>query len=689
MNLKKLINQNILVLLLWVTSIILVFWQYFSILIDDVLKNEMATYILALPFLITYMLYRERETIKAWHEFETEKKGSISKDIVGASLCVSSMFIYGYGSFNFNTLMYHSMALLVFILGGSILIFGIQNMRNMALPLISLLLLIIPYREEAYQISAELSVLTTNVTYNLLKVLGFPVSLSSLYESPSIILETSSGQIPFVIDIACAGAYSLLGFLVFAFFFAYISQGSRIKKIVWLLIGFCFIYLMNIFRVSLILAIGYWWGVEAAMGLFHTFSGSLLIFGASFIMILVGEKIFRMGILKTNTRNKTEPCFVCKKNASGTNSFCGFCGRFLGKKFSLKKMDIIKVLSIALIIGVILNFQLPSLASAQKRIMATDIHDLSQGENQTLIPNLDDYDPTFLYRDQKFEIMTQQDASLLFIYNTENRSKAPIFVSIEIADSHSKLHRWEVCLYIASPEPSVNPISSKDITIFQNPPFNGRLFVYQYTRSEQTVMILYWYQKVAIKIGDTWTTRYLKTSLIAYLDSFVRTGEINNVEQNESIENILMTIAQNIIEYWEPVKTWSGIIVAFSEWGQTLAISTFLISLVFPKTFSLFMRRGKDSQTQSRYKQLVWHSTFSRKEKLLLETLDILGKQGTMTTIELAKLIQQKTAEKFNTETFLEILDQAEKNGFIQKTMENRDSKPMLVWKVTTTFQGP
>jgi len=673
-------------------SIVAAYWHDLTILLDDVLNNEMASYILALPFLTAYMIYRRRNLVKAQLALETEERDNIiAKDIIGASLCLSALFLYIYGCFTFKIIEYHLVSLTIFIAGCVVLLTGIHNLRNLAFPLGFLLLLIIPYREEAYQAGAQLSTLTSTITYSILRALNHPVDLTSTYGAPAITIKTPTGeQVPLIIDVPCAGAYSLIGFLIFALFFAYISRGTPLRKAVWLLAGFLLIYAMNIARISLTLIISHLVGVEAAMGLFHLLSGSVLIFLASLIMILMGEKILKINVLK-NKSEKEGTCPLCEENQRGNESFCTFCGRFFNSSIIRPaKVDLGKIVALAFVMALVVDLQVPAFALTQHNVMEMDLHDLAGSkETKEFLPVLEGYEPKFVYRDEWFERIAKQDASLLYVYYPQNSSYAPVFVSVEIADSYSKLHRWEICLYVVPSEEGrqiVNPIVTKDIQIMENPPLTGRLFTFKYVKSNQTVSVLYWYEKSAFKIGRSWANRYVKTSIIVYLDNFVKTGEIGSLSDYTKLESKLVSIAQNIIVYWEPVKAWSDFVVAFAGWGQSLSIITMIASSFVVAMLYLKRSREESRAAQSTYKQLTWHSAFSKEEKEIIKVIEILDQKGNSTAIELAKLYKEKTRKKIDLKKLGEIMRHAERYGLIKKEMVNLDGKPVIKWKTSITF---
>jgi len=487
-----------------------------------------------------------------------------------------------------------------------------------------------------------------------------------------------------VIDIPCAGAYSLIGFLIFSLFFAYLSHGSGLKKITWLLLGSSLMYSINIARITMILLVGYWFGAETAMGLFHLLSGSVLIFSVAVLMVLIGERFLKVRLFR-NQKTSEEICPLCEENRHRNKPFCSFCGKFFNPSgIILSKTDLGKILILSFLLASLINLQVPSFALAQQNFMELDIHELT-GSKETLefLPIIEEYEPKFIYRDQNFERISQQDASLLYVYCPQNVSHAPLFVSVEIADSYSKLHRWEICLYIVPSEQGrqvVNPIMSKDIQILENPPLIGRLFTFKYVNSNQTVTILYWYEKMAFKIGSSWGNRYVKTSIIAYIDNFVRTDEIKGVSEYAKLENKLISKAQEIVEYWKPVQAWSTFVIAFAHWGQTLAIVT-IIAASFSAAI-LYVKKLKDQgrMAYSIYKQLTWYSTFSKEDKEIQKVLEVLAEEK-LTGVDLAETYKRKDDKKIEPAKLTRIIQHLEETGLIKKEITIKDGKPKLSWR--------
>jgi len=105
------------------------------------------------------------------------------------------------------------------------------------------------------------------------------VTLTEEFGTPVINLASTAGiPISFSVDIACSGLYSLIGFLVFAFFLAYVTREKLLKKTVIFLVGLPLIYLLNVMRIIIIIVLGYNYGMDLALQVFHLIGGWVLIF---------------------------------------------------------------------------------------------------------------------------------------------------------------------------------------------------------------------------------------------------------------------------------------------------------------------------------------------------------------------------------------------------------------------------
>jgi len=672
---------------------LLVYRADILIVFNEALKSEIANYLLAVPFLLSYMVYRKRKLLRAVTSTDEDRERTLTENLMGLALCLSALFLYAYGSFTFYALEYHLASLPIFVAGCTLALFNYRTLRALIFPIAFLSLLITPPWKSIYEAGARLSVLTSNIAYHLLKLTGLPVKLSYMSATPAIIVQSRTGQaLPFTIDVACAGIYSLIGFFVFALFAAYIAKGTPQKKGALFLTGFILIYALNVARVLIIVMVGYWWGFEAAMGLLHALGGSVLIFLGTLALLLLGEKALKIRFFDAKTETRNQPCPVCEESQQENEAFCLACGRLLNlPRIEVLKRDVYKVLALATIGLLIVNLQLPAFVLAGQSSMELDLQKMSgDSETQLFLPALTGYEPTFLYRDTEFEKWSKQDAALLYAYYPENRSLAPILVGVEIADSYSKLHRWELCLFLYPAEKgweTVIPLEQRDVQILGNPPLVGRFYVFRPSRSTQTVVILYWYERAAFKMGSGWGHKYVKTSLIAYADSFARTGEIESPQDYSKLEDKLYSMAQTVASHWEPAKAWSPIVILFAQWGQALAAITILFA-AFMAAYRLWWREGGDSA--SLYKQLVWYSSFSKEEKETLDVVETLTKTGESTGKALANAHRKLLGKTVKLNRLIEILKHAEESGLVERDVIIVEDRPVLVWKsrIPTTAEG-
>ena len=76
---------------------IAIFYQDLAIVANEALKNELMNYILAVPFLLTYLFYRKRKMLRATIPIKTANptgKPKYTSEIIGALLCLIAFLLY-------------------------------------------------------------------------------------------------------------------------------------------------------------------------------------------------------------------------------------------------------------------------------------------------------------------------------------------------------------------------------------------------------------------------------------------------------------------------------------------------------------------------------------------------------------------------------------------------------------------
>lgn len=90
----------------------------------------------------------------------------------------------------------------------------------------------------------------------------------------------------------CAGLRSLIALVALGALFAWFSRGSTWKRIVLFAAAVPLAVFANILRISLLCFVANLWGVDAALGFFHDFSG-LFLFVIAFLGLAIVRKLLR------------------------------------------------------------------------------------------------------------------------------------------------------------------------------------------------------------------------------------------------------------------------------------------------------------------------------------------------------------------------------------------------------------
>jgi exosortase len=652
-----------------VAAALAIFYQDLVIIANDALQTEFMSHILAIPFLLAYLIYRKRKMLRAVTPLENQdqpKKTRHLSTIAGIILSTTAMLVYWYGSYTFTPLEYHMFALPIFVAGLTLILFNPQTLRQLAFPLAFLIFLMPPPSEITYALGSTLSVISSEASYTIISSLGIPSTLTSEYDNPIIQITRPDGAaISFAVDIACSGIYSLIGFLVFAVFIAYIIRDKPWKKIALFLIGFSLIYALNITRITTILLIGYRYGEEIALQLFHLLGGWILIFLGTLLLLIISEKI-----LHTQIFTKPQECSECNPNPETNHNFCLACGRILkSAPIRFHKTDIIKIAAITVSVIMLVSIQAPVFALTEGPAQITIQTPTGEQGNTQLLPQIQGYTLAFIYRDKNFEERARQDASLIYAYLPLDNTKESIWVAVEIGSSTSLLHRWEVCLIswqIKHGWPAyVEQLDLKDIQIQENPPIIARYFAFQWVKTNQTQVVLYWYETSRFMTNSTAPEeKRVKISLITY----------PNAPQNITEAENLLPFATGIANHWQPIKTWTQIALLLSQNGAYLAAITTALLATVTVLYSFEARKQRKANAKA-YQKL------SKPNKQIIDIVLETEKSTTPTLSAIAIRHKNRTGEPIREEKLLHRLSEAEKTGIIKSAIASIQDEPTQIWK--------
>ncbi|MGD8506190.1 MAG: exosortase/archaeosortase family protein [Candidatus Bathyarchaeota archaeon] len=646
-----------------------VYWQDFAVLANEALENDAMSHLFLIPVFVFYLIYRRRRMLKAsilCHNSSTRAQYVHINEIFGLSLCLLALVLYWYGNYTFYTLEYHLVSLIAFVVGVILVLFNLKTLITL-IPIISFLIFLIPIPSNlTFSAGALLGNFTAQTAHALLKTIGIPVTLSHEYGPPILTIDDSTTHyFEFAIDIPCSGIYSLIAFVAFAAFIAYIIKGSMLKKATLFSLGFMILSILNVFRISLIISIAYWFGEEIAMTIFHVFSGWILIFLGILLLLVIGERLLHLRIFAGSSHASS--CTECSQNRMERKAFCLNCGTQL-KSPHLKFANRFWIKTVCLLLIsclVMMSIQAPVFALAQGITITSSDPEMCVDA----FPQIAEYQLKFLYRDQNFEKISHQDASLLYAYISLNVSDPTVYVLVQVAGSITNLHSWEVCLVTEQTSRGLAPLATvqdlRDVQLLQNPPITARYFTFQHP-SNHTQVTLYWYQKALFRTGITIEPRYTRISLI------ILTRNANDYPQ---LGQKLLRVGQTIAAYWEPVKAQSLI---------SLGIPTIQILLVLTTLFAIFLQATQYAKDWRRRKTnlRIFEKLASPKEKLLYQTIKELSQKTKEITAQKITSAFEKVVDKATKlDELIGMLNNLEKNGIVQTDIINIQDQPKLVWK--------
>ena len=652
-----------------VLATIFLFIQDLTIIFNDALQSETTSHLLAIPILFAYLIYRKRKMLRAVAPIESTNTPKSIRNIpliCGIILSTTAILLYWYGSYTFTPIEHHLLTLPIFVAGLTLILFNSQTLRQLVFPIALLAFLVPPPSEILYAVGSTLSVISAEASNAIIKAFGIPSTITPEYGNPTIIITRPDGaQLNFTVDIACSGIYGLMGFLLFAVFIAYIIRDKLWKKLALIVLGLPLIYLLNIIRITIILAIGYHYGEQLALQIFHLIGGWILIFFGTLLLLAISEKI-----LKTQLFNRpNNKCPHNNRQQTSDEIFCLNCGKMLKpKSIKIQKVDAAKIAVIAVSIILLNYLQAPVFALTQTTPIIVTNTSSGQQVSTEILPQISGYNLYFWYRDTEFEAKAKQDMSLIYLYEPLNETEDYIWVTIEISATRSNLHRWEACL-VTWPlskgyQPRVNQIELKDIQLIQNPPIIGRYFVFQYKATNLTQAILYWYENAWFTVNLTTMQKYVKISVITYPET---------LEELPEIENQMLSVAKEIVNYWQPIKLWSQITMIIAQNGAHLAAinSAILIAII---GIHVFENKKQAKANTTAYQKL------SRTHQ---QTVDVIKEMETKkippTLSNIEATCKEKTRVTKN--QLLKRLTELERIGIIKRSIINVNDEPVLAWK--------
>jgi len=653
-----------------IVTITALFLQDLTIIFNDALQSETTSHMIAIPIIFAYLIYRKRKMLRTVILSENKNEPKETKHvplICGILLSITAILLYWYGSYTFTPIEYHMFALPIFAAGVILILFNPQTLRQLAFPIAFLIFLMPPPSEILYALGSTLSVISAECASAIANAFSIPSSIDTEYANPKIIIIRPDGTtFEPVVDIACSGIYSLIGFLIFAVFIAYITRDKPWKKIAIILLGIPLIYSLNIIRITIMLLLGYYYGEETAFQIFHLIGGWTLIFLGTILLLTVSEKIFKTKIFANTKLN----CEKCNSKLRTKENFCLKCGRILKPPdIRINKFDIAKMFAITITVTSLISIQAPVFALTKTNPIVIVNTPSGQQVSTEILPTIPNYTILSLPPYTEFAERAKQDMALTYWYISNDESTDSVEVTIEIASTRSSLHRWETCL-ITWPlshgyQPKVTQIELKDVKLNENPPIIGRYFVFTYVDTNETKVVLYWYETTIFTLNQTTQQKNVKLSLIA---------DLGDLEDLPKTEDQLMSIAKAIVNYWQPIKTWSQITMIISQNGASLAAISSAILIIIIAIYAIEIRKQTNANT----------SAYRKLSKINQQTIDIVEeteKKSTPTLENIAATYKKITGKQIAKTILLKRLRELENMRIIKSIIANKNDEPIQIWR--------
>jgi len=247
------------------------FYPTFAWLVYNWLNNSYYSHGFLVPLISGFFVWRRRDA------FQQDKRepSNLGLIVLGLSLVIY-LVAQVWQAYHLS-----AFALILLLAGLALYFLGKEATLRIAFPLAFLLFMIpLPFIN---QLSPTLESFTATVSTAVVHLLGIPATNFG----SQIQLPNSS----FVVGAACSGLNSMVALATLVVVFIYILEGSRLGKIILLIMAIPLALVANLFRVSSILVIAHLFGAEAGMRYFHDYSSLVLFLLAFLLLVLVSRLV--------------------------------------------------------------------------------------------------------------------------------------------------------------------------------------------------------------------------------------------------------------------------------------------------------------------------------------------------------------------------------------------------------------
>lgn len=656
--------------------------------------GNITNYVLVIPILILFIMHRKRKVLAATASRQRNDGRSLRiDDVVGAALCSVAVIVFVIGSTTLYSLEYHLISLPVFVAGGIMLLFNMGTLRHCFICVILLAYLQPPPADLLAELSADMSWSSAVLVQHMLSAVGLPISLDASFGAPALVMQDANGaKIPFYVGEPSSGTYSIIGLSVFSIFVAYILRGKLWKRALILVVGFPVFYILNAIRIALIISIWYTSG-EVAAESFHVVSGTVMSAVGTIVLLFFADLVLHLGM--RGPAKKDGKCPSCEKSLASGESHCLLCGRTVSRKISrLHGHDVGRMILIGLISSLVIAAQIAAIQNTSSQSTSNltlynlNISDIKGPETTSFFfPAIDGYDLKYAYRDLKVEKILNQDAALAYRYTsnttTSTGGKPAVNVGLQISRT---LHTWEGSLLVypskfGRPSATVIDIGWIDVTDEKK----GRFFAYKKPGVDVTEAVLYWTDKRELRLDSGIESRNVQIILHVNMDFLARIGAIESNTDTEGAKELLVSLAQPIMKYWDEIsissasaRTVDAILTRrpYIPIGITVAVAVIFALMVLSRNYTLYKSNRR-----------LYEQVRVGEEKLILDTL--VGTGGGGITGE--AIVEKHPGLSSNVRTaprFIDMFAQIRSAGLIKDRIRSEHDEPVLVWEPNFETDG-
>jgi exosortase len=259
--------KAIVIPLAGIALLTLLYWPILRWLGQSWLSNSYYSHGFLIPLVSGFFVWTKRDELKRREPA-----------IIGAFVLTLGAFIYIMG-FVWAMRFLSALSLLIVLSGLSLSFYGTRATRAMIFPLCFLIFMIpMPFIQE---IGFNLQTISVHSSAWLLRVFGLPVTTVG----PDIHLSDTV----FTIGLPCSGINTLIALLALAAVYTYVLVGPIYKRVILFVIAFPMAIAANILRISSLILVANYRGVEAATGFFHDISSPLFFIVAFLCLIMLGR----------------------------------------------------------------------------------------------------------------------------------------------------------------------------------------------------------------------------------------------------------------------------------------------------------------------------------------------------------------------------------------------------------------